>query len=146
MIPPNCKDCLTEGVTTARPTPHPGPRCVTHHRARRKITRARAHARHVATTYGITDEDYAALYESQGGRCAICRRATGATKRLAVDHDHRSGLVRGLLCGPCNITIGRLSASALATAFFYLQTPPAPSIIGQRIVPSTSPTTNGVAA
>lgn len=109
MATPVCKDCRAEGVTTVRPAPHPGPRCVTHHRARRKV---RAEGRRPAALrrFGITPEEYGKLYEAQGRRCAICRRATGATKRLAVDHDHTccpgptscGRCVRGLLCGPCN--------------------------------------------
>jgi hypothetical protein len=108
--PRRCKDCAAEGVTTARPTPHPGPRCVTHHRAELRRRRDAAHGRRTQATYSLTPEEYRKLYEAQGRRCAICRRATGATKRLAVDHDHTccpgpvscGGCVRGLLCGPCN--------------------------------------------
>jgi hypothetical protein len=75
-----------------------------------KARKQRAHERHVETTYGLTPEQYAALYAAQGGRCAICRRATGASKNLAVDHDHkccsgprsRGCCIRALVCGPCN--------------------------------------------
>jgi hypothetical protein len=106
---PACKDCRAEGITTARPAPHPGPRCVTHHRARRKV-RAAGRRPAALRRFGITPEEYAQLFAAQGNRCAICRRATGATKQLAVDHDHSccpgptscGGCVRGLLCGPCN--------------------------------------------
>lgn len=105
-----CKDCRAEGVTTLRPAPHPGPRCTTHHRAEQRRKRLAASGRHVQRTYGITPEEYAKLLQVQGGRCAVCRRATGRTKRLAVDHDHTccpgptscGRCVRGLLCGPCN--------------------------------------------
>lgn len=45
--------------------------------------------------YGITCEQYWALFEHQGGRCAVCKGQPGKW-RLAVDHDHESGLVRGL--------------------------------------------------
>lgn len=107
---PPCKDCRAEGRTTERPAPHPGPRCATHDRKVRKDRKAAAHGRRTEATYGLTLEEYRKLYEAQGRRCAICRRATGATKRLAVDHDHSccpgptscGGCVRGLLCGPCN--------------------------------------------
>lgn len=110
MTGPVCKDCKAEGVTTVRPAPHPGPRCVTHHRARRKARAAATHGRDVHRRFSLTPEEYAKLFRAQGSRCAICRRATGATKRLAVDHDHSccpgptscGGCVRGLLCGPCN--------------------------------------------
>ncbi|WP_424923390.1 endonuclease VII domain-containing protein [Actinocrispum wychmicini] len=64
----------------------------------------------------------------QGGRCAICQRATGRGKRLAVDHNHATGEVRGLLCKPCNRDVlGHLrdDVSAFERAIVYLTDPPA---------------------
>lgn len=98
-----CKDCPPD---TRRPAPHPGPRCATHNREFKKGQRARNHDRMVVKTYGLEPGEYERLYAEQGGKCAICQRATGKTKRLAVDHDHETGLVRGLLCGPCNQLVG----------------------------------------
>jgi hypothetical protein len=59
--------------------------------------------------YGVTVEQYEAMYAAQGGRCAVCRKATGKARRLAVDHNHATGEPRGLVCGPCNILIGKLA-------------------------------------
>lgn len=56
-----------------------------------------AHASHVARTYEISPEEYEALLEWQGGVCYVCGK-TPRVRRLAVDHDHRTGAVRGLLC------------------------------------------------
>jgi len=58
-------------------------------------------------TYDITLEDYDALLRRQHGRCAICGRIP-QKMRLAVDHDHETGGVRGLLCQRCNTGIGHL--------------------------------------
>lgn len=63
--------------------------------------------------YGITLEQYDAMFEIQGGVCAICGKPetaelNGVPKRLAVDHDHTTGLARGLLCGHCNVGLGAL--------------------------------------
>ena len=56
-----------------------------------------AHATRVQSVYGISKDDYEALLRFQGGRCYICRRLPKGM-RLAVDHDHATGEVRGLLC------------------------------------------------
>ena len=138
-----CKDCDTEGVTTNRPAPHPGPRCTTHHRAVRKARKARAHERRIDAVYGITTEQYEMIYQYQGGRCAICQKARGMRRRLAVDHDHDcikghppekgcQHCVRGLLCQQCNwVVIGRYSPEALQRAIDYLSDPPARRVIGR---------------
>lgn len=92
------------------------------------------HARHVEKTYGITADDYAALLAFQGGVCYICRRKPRA-KRLAVDHDHQTGEVRGLLCANnengCNRgVVANLEAAgdgglaAARRAVEYLEDPP----------------------
>jgi len=70
------------------------------------VRKRRAREGHVRRTYGIGPEMLAALEEYQDGRCWGCRRATGAVKALAVDHNHRTGEVRMLLCGPCNQLVG----------------------------------------
>lgn len=57
--------------------------------------------------YGITLADYDAMLKAQGGGCAICAKPPGK-RRLAVDHDHKTGRIRGLLCSGCNTTLGWL--------------------------------------
>lgn len=56
--------------------------------------------------YGLTIEDYDALLEDQAGVCAICGKPCRSGRRLAVDHCHTSGKVRGLLCVTCNQGLG----------------------------------------
>jgi hypothetical protein len=135
-----CKDCKAEPHRgLARPAPHPGPRCATHWNEEKRRKRVARSVKHVETTYELTDEEYQALYEFQGGRCFICRRANGTTKRLAVDHNHRlpctavhgqtkgcRQCVRGLLCSLCNDTIAHLRDDPLAAARIieYLGLPP----------------------
>jgi hypothetical protein len=60
--------------------------------------------------YGLTREQYKALYARQGRKCAICKRPerSARNKLLAVDHCHETGQVRGLLCTHCNRAIGLL--------------------------------------
>ncbi len=69
-----------------------------------------------ARKFGITYERYVEMLATQGGGCAICRRAefsidgqSGKVRSLAIDHCHESGAVRGLLCSSCNRAIGLLS-------------------------------------
>ncbi|ANA86452.1 endonuclease VII [Gordonia phage OneUp] len=141
MASRRCKDCATEGVTSRRKAPYPGPRCHTHNRKKRNDRRSSDHARRLEAVYGISADDYANLLEAQEGRCAICRRATGKSKRLSVDHWHDpngGGYVRGLLCGPCNRDVlGHLrdDIDALKRAIAYLENPPALDVIGKRYVP-----------
>ena len=66
------------------------------------------------------------MFDRQGGVCAICQRAKGISRRLAVDHNHATGAVRGLLCAPCNQFIGYLrdDAAAFRRGYEYLSAPP----------------------
>ena len=67
--------------------------------------------------YGITIDVYEEMLACQKGKCSICRRRetrkgrTGKVKMLSVDHCHRTGKVRGLLCHKCNNAIGCLQES-----------------------------------
>lgn len=56
--------------------------------------------------YGLTSADFESLAASQDGRCAACGVAPATRQRLVVDHDHKTGRVRGLLCQPCNLALG----------------------------------------
>ena len=57
--------------------------------------------------FGITKEEYDKLLADQDGVCVICRdRNNDSTRSLAVDHDHETGIVRGILCDRCNRGIG----------------------------------------
>lgn len=132
-----CKDCRADPPGRVRAAKYPGPRCHTHHYARRKAVRKARHGSHIVETYGITPEDYRALYVAQGGRCAGCRIATGRSKALAVDHDHRCVAghspavgcrlcVRGLLCSTCNQLLGKVHDNPvrLFRLGLYLINPP----------------------
>ena len=76
--------------------------------------------------YGITPTDYDRLLDKQGGGCAICGVEFGhaGSPRLAVDHCHQTGRVRGLLCSNCNQGLGKFGddPSRLDRAGVYLRT------------------------
>ena len=63
--------------------------------------------------YGISMQEYNALFATQNGLCAGCyRHQSQFTKRFGVDHDHKTGRVRGLLCRDCNFILGLAKDSA----------------------------------
>lgn len=108
-----CHVCAQEDPTnTRKPRPVVNSRrplwCATHRREEDRRQTKVHRATQIEKTYGISAEDNHALFMLQGGKCWLCRKATGATKSLAVDHDHKTDEVRGRLCGPCNQFIGRL--------------------------------------
>ena len=65
--------------------------------------------------FGLSLAEYREILETQNNACAICGKKNGSdlhsgtrTKQLSVDHDHKNGIVRGLLCNDCNRAIGQL--------------------------------------
>jgi len=133
-----CVDCVKEGITTKRKATPPGPRCSTHARARRTLTRNSAWERRLLALYALTAEEYRAVLSAQGNACFICQRAKGTGKRrLAVDHDHSTGYVRSILCSTCNKMLGhaRDDIEVFQRAIQCLLFPPAWRVIGQRLAP-----------
>jgi excisionase family DNA binding protein len=63
-------------------------------------------ASHLKTKYGLTVSEYDALLKSQAGSCAICKTTNWTNREPHVDHDHKTGRVRGILCPTCNAAIG----------------------------------------
>lgn len=84
--------------------------------------------------YGMGHLDWLALYDHQAGRCPICRRTFTRKRVPGVDHDHRSGLVRGLICSPCNTLLGFMhdDVQLFEDAARYLRCPPAEAVFDIR--------------
>lgn len=72
--------------------------------------------------YGISIDEYDNMVKQQGGVCALCGRADPYGRNLAVDHDHDTGKIRGLLCTHCNFALGlvRDDVSVLQKMVEYL--------------------------
>jgi hypothetical protein len=94
-----CRDCRVELARLAQP---------------------RRRERKLLNHYALSLADYDRMLKAQRGRCGICRQKP--VKHLAVDHDHDTGAVRGLLCCGCNMGLGhfRDRPAALLKAIQYL--------------------------
>lgn len=80
--------------------------------------------------FGITEEQYNELLKKQNNKCAICNKeedvihhSSKSTKKMSVDHCHKTGKIRGLLCNRCNFGIGyfRDSIELLGNAIRYME-------------------------
>jgi hypothetical protein len=82
-------------------------------------------SKHLEYKYGITQDDYNRMLEEQESCCSICgiHEKHCEHQRLAVDHDHNTGEVRGLICKKCNQAIGLLQDNSefAYNAYQYLQ-------------------------
>jgi len=83
--------------------------------------------------YGLGPGEYARLYAVQGGKCAVlyCRATGTGRRKLAVDHDHRTGAVRGLLCSTHNQMLGDAGddPTVFRSIAEYLECPPAQVVV-----------------
>lgn len=146
MRPPECVDCIREGVQLYRPIAEGcgprTPRCATHVRAERKRLQKAAHGRAIGRGYEMTPEQYQLLYEYQNGVCFICRKAKGISKKLSVEHEHNlqgcehppdrgcPRCWRALTCSRCNRLVAFLDVDALVRAILLLTDPPARKLFG----------------
>lgn len=81
--------------------------------------------------FNLSSSEYDLIFLSQGGVCAICRKPPKQV-RLAIDHDHKTGLVRGLLCSICNRAIARFKddLEKFKNCVAYFTLPPATKALG----------------
>lgn len=74
------------------------------------ITKEQRRTSKLKHRFDLTPEQYQILYEEQKGCCAICgkhqSKLTKLKQNLCVDHDHKTGIIRGLLCIRCNTGLG----------------------------------------
>jgi len=75
--------------------------------------------KYIKHTYGLSGSEHSALLEKQRGVCAICRKTEATIHlkkplRLSIDHDHKTGKARGLLCYLCNHLVGHMERSGMS--------------------------------
>ena len=129
--PPSCGHCGGRARGVPLEHVDPAPSCPCHkiemawHKSKSSVWGGRWQCRvrrleymrnYNLAAFAMTEEDYQRLWEAQGGCCAVCKRPdkrddyevwsqsdnSTRRRRLAVDHDHATGRVRGLLCSKCN--------------------------------------------
>jgi hypothetical protein len=90
---------------------------------------------HLKRKYGMTLRQYEEMLEAQEGRCAICEEPPRADISLHIDHDHATGVVRGLLCFKCNNALGDFAddGDRLIRAANYLGPAPKDPALIQRL-------------
>lgn len=77
--------------------------------SQRPESKEKAWVREMFKAFNLTKDQYFSMFKKQKGKCGICKKhQRELKKRLAVDHCHDSGKIRGLLCALCNSTIGML--------------------------------------
>ncbi len=77
----------------------------------KEVHRHRARVSHLKTKYGLTLEEYDSMVIAQEGRCAICNKEEPNGRNLHVDHNHKTGRIRKLLCKRCNAALGLVDES-----------------------------------
>jgi len=101
----------------------------------RDVERVRHRERALQSKFGISIAEYDRRLAVQGDKCGICRRPQTQFKtRFAVDHDHETNQVRGLLCIVCNVRLGWLEAQSEEThaTIVYLENWKLEYLIAQR--------------
>lgn len=96
-----------------------------------KENKLRSYQKHIKRSYNLSWEDYVIFLEKQNFKCAICNKDLvvpgqgeyNGNDTAVVDHNHTTGIVRGLLCRKCNKALGGFSDSAviLQTALNYVK-------------------------
>jgi hypothetical protein len=100
-----CKECVAKSVRTTR-------------------NKEKQREYDLTRQYGISQSDYLLLLQKQNNCCDICGiHVEKYGKKFAVDHDHTTGAVRGLLCSNCNVGIGNLkdSINIIRKALIYME-------------------------
>lgn len=123
-----CRDCQKENQQKHYPSVKDTMNAKRRAQKDDPIEQQKRHHQHVKRKFGISHDDYNKMLLSQGNKCAICgtenpSRNGKSVKNFAVDHDHKTGKVRSLLCTPCNQGLGDFldNPTLLRQAATYLE-------------------------
>jgi len=118
---PYCRKCNSERYAIASAA-NPGKYAAQSKQYRKEHPEAMLKA-DLKRHFGITVEEYKQMIVKQNGLCAICNQPEKNGNRISLDHDHKTGKNRELLCNNCNMGIGRLKESEeiLLSAISYLK-------------------------
>lgn len=129
-LDPRCKTCISIREKQRRQKPEVRQQRILSDRKYRKTKNGKYKLKNANLKYhyGITLEEYDQMFEQQNGVCAICSKPETAKnkyglRRLSVDHDHKTGEVRGLLCTGCNLILGHMrdNKERVLKAAIYLE-------------------------
>ncbi len=110
----------------------------------RNANKERYRNHHIRNSFGLSPEEYTAMWKAQGGCCAICREPETAMRQgtllpLAVDHCHATDAIRGLLCRDCNHTLGKFKDNAArfdaAAAYLRRHSAKSASVPASNVIP-----------
>ena len=131
MVTKECSLCKEKKVHTEFPTNKNGShglhsQCKTcrNNVAKYRYSNGDSYAIRLQKLYGLSVVEYEQLYAEANGCCQVCGISEEENnKRLAVDHDHVTGKVRGLLCGKCNTALGQLddNLDKISALYSYLK-------------------------
>jgi hypothetical protein len=133
-----CKPCFNDREA-AKYNPERAKRYKQNAKERDPVAYKRANKnRNLKANFGITIEDYDRMLAAQNGVCYLCGKPCGTGNFLAVDHDHTTGAIRGLLCLRCNrYKVGNQTLATVRQILHYMENPPADAVFGgTRHVPS----------
>lgn len=127
-VAPWCRDCV-KGRNAQRSRPEMAQYTAKYKERNPDRVKTADRRTKLRTKFGLSPADFAQMVEDQNGVCAICHQPErarwndGRLKSLAVDHDHDTGQIRGLLCSGCNVGLGCFGndPTRLAGAIEYLR-------------------------
>jgi hypothetical protein len=111
-----CRDCLKKHYQSDKKAN--AQRCRAYYLKNRESMMLSSWKRHIKSKYGLTYEELVLLAEKQGNSCKICHTKfpTLKSRMVHVDHDHKTGRVRGILCKFCNDQLIRILEHPLKEA------------------------------